>query len=194
MGSKLYGHTLVKGTWHKINIHLKRDRRGKQHKIHSSLPTHAGDVTHRKSKGNVPPTQLNSFRECAQITNKKKGRNTYRLLWNWSYDLPDLDNSKLWNATFADKTCSGWILACHLQQPIIPRTIRLIQMYTLWSVMREIPLRRAQKEHKINKRLCSPRCKCQTIVTNTLINDWLLSYNKCIINIIYSRIVIHEKF
>ena len=37
------------------------------------------------------------------------------------------------------------------------------------------------KRNKINKRLCFPRCKCQTILTHTHIHVWLLSCNKCII-------------
>ena len=99
-----------------------------------------------------------------------------------SHHRPDVDNSKLRDATCADKTCSAWVPPCHLQQPIIPWTIRPMQMYTLWSNLWEIPLRNVQKEEKINKRLCFPRCKCQTVVTHTHIHVWLLSCNKCIIN------------
>ena len=53
----------------KINIHQKSDRSGKEHKIETSLPTGAGNVPHRRSKDNVPPTQHKSLRESAKITN-----------------------------------------------------------------------------------------------------------------------------
>ena len=52
-----------------IDIHQKSVRSGKEHKIETSLPTRAGNVPHRRSKDNVPPTQHNSLRESAKITN-----------------------------------------------------------------------------------------------------------------------------
>jgi hypothetical protein len=57
--------------------------------------------------------------------------------------------------------------------------------------MWEIPLRKVQKEDKINERLCFPRCKCQTIVTHTFMYGCLAAIN--VLLKLYVKIKIKRK-